>query len=168
MKASCLLISVQLLITFQVQSQDKELLKAAREIITNSETCALITIDKNGRPSARTMETLTPESDFTLWFGTNPESRKVTQIKNDPRVSVYYLDKDQSGYVVISGTAEIINAKQAKETYWKEEWNAFYPNKKEGYILIKVTPESAEIVSNSRAILGDSITWKVPTLILKE
>ena len=167
MKNIYLALSILLFLTNKLQSQDIDLRKAAHEIITSAGTCALITLDDQGRSRVRTMETLIPEVDFTIWFGTNPKSRKVDQIKRDPRVTIYYLDSDESGYVMLYGKAEIIHNKKAKETHWKENWEAFYPNKPEGYVVIKVTPEWMEVVSNSRGISGDSITWKAPRVIFK-
>ena len=55
------------------------------EIMSAAGTCTLITLDQEGRPRARVMDAFLPEDDFTVWFGTNPKSRKVAQIKNDPR-----------------------------------------------------------------------------------
>ena len=148
-------------------ASNSELINAAREIISSAPTCALITIDEEGKPSVRAMETLPVKNDFIVWFGTNPKSRKVAQIKQDSRVTLYYVDSDASGYVTIHGTAEIIEDKIAKKAHWKEEWSAFYPNKEKGYVLIKVTPKSMEIISNSRGISGDSITWEVPEVVFE-
>ncbi len=151
----------------QSTASNSELINAAREIISSAPTCALITIDEEGKPSVRAMETLPLEDNFTIWFGTNPKSRKVAQIKQDARVTLYYLDSDASGYVTIHGIAKIIDNKKAKEAHWKEEWSAFYPNKEKGYVLIKVTPKSIEVISNSRGIAGDSITWEVPEVVFE-
>ena len=141
-----------------------ELTNAAREIMTAAGTCALITLDKEGRPRARAMAPFLPENDFTVWFGTNSKSRKVNQIKNDSRVTLYYLDDDASGYVMIQGEAELVNDKKEKEKRWKDEWEAFYPNRPEGYLLIKVTPKWMEVSSNKRGIKSDSVTWQPATL----
>lgn len=143
-----------------VKPSTDEIKTAAREIITNAGTCALITVDSEGRPRARAMDPFTPEEDFTIWFGTNNKSRKVNQIKNNPNVTLYYLDSDGSGYVMVCGKAEIVNTDEAKLKWWKQEWEAFYPNKEENYTLIKVTPEWMEISSEPREIYGDSVTWQ--------
>lgn len=127
-------------------------------------TCALITLDREGRPQARTMDPFPPENDLTVWFGTNPKSRKVEQIKNDPRVALYYLEGDESGYVTIHGKAQIVNDKAEKEKRWKEEWEAFYQNRADEYVLIKVTPESMEVVSYSRGIVSTAPNWAAPTV----
>ena len=50
----------------------------------SAKTCALITLDSEGRPRVRVMDPFIPENDFTVWFGTNPKTRKVEQIKNNP------------------------------------------------------------------------------------
>jgi len=138
---------------------EKELKEAAAEIIKSSGTCALISLDNEGQPRARAMDPFTPAEDFTIWLGTNAKSRKVNQIKNDPRVTVYYLADDASGYVSIYGLAELIDDKKTKEKYWKPEWEAFYPNKQSDYLLIKVTPLWLEIISESNGINGDYETW---------
>lgn len=148
-----------------LDSINNKLINAAREIMTSAETCALITLDQEGRPRVRTMDPFLPESDFTVWFGTNPKSRKVDQIKKDPRVTLYYLESDGSGYVMIHGIAQIVNNQEEKEKRWKVEWEAFYPNKYEDFLLIKVSPEWMEVISYARGVVGDPVTWEPPRVI---
>ncbi len=61
-------------------TQDSTILSSAREIMEASPTCVLITLDKK-IPRARTMDPFKPEKDFTVWLATNPNSRKVKEIK---------------------------------------------------------------------------------------
>ncbi len=146
------------------ESSNNNLRKAAREIMTSSETCALITLDGEGRPRVRVMDPFLPENDFTVWFGTNSKSRKVAQIKMDPRVTLYYLKEDQSGYVMLHGIAELVNDPEEKEKRWKEEWVDFYPNKADDYLLIKVSPKWLEVISYGYGIQGDPVTWEPPRI----
>ena len=172
-KSIYLIFPILLLIPFKVISQNIEpkdtskikLINAAREIMTTAGTCALITLDKEGRPRVRAMDPFIPESDLTVWFGTNPKSRKVYQIKKDPRVTLYYLDSDVSGYVMIHGIAQIVDDQKEKEKRWKDEWKAFYPKKPEGYLLIKVSPKWMEVISYTHGIVGDTITWQPPIVL---
>ena len=145
-----------------LDSENSKLMNAAREIMTSAETCALITLDREGRPRVRAMDPFLPENDFTVWFGTNPKSRKVDQIKKDSSVTLYYLENNNSGYVMIHGIAQIVNNQQEKEKRWKVEWEAFYPNKSEDFLLIKVSPEWMEVISYAHGVVGDSITWEPP------
>ena len=143
---------------------DEELTKVAKEIIDQANNCALISLDVEGNPRVRIMDPFKPEKDFIIWFGTNPKSRKVIQIKSDSRVTLYYVAEDNSGYVTILGEAQIIDDSAEKEKRWKEKWKAFYPNYPEGYALIKVTPKSMEVISITHNILGDTITWLPPAI----
>lgn len=150
--------------TKNTQFSKTALIKAATEIMNSTGTCALITVDENGISRVRTMDPFSPEKDLTVWFGTNPKSRKVAQIRKNNNVTIYYRDKDDSGYVTLHGKAELVNRKEFKDKYWKEAWKSFYPNKKESYLLIKVTPIWMEIVSPPRNIVGSTETWEPPIL----
>ena len=39
--------------------------------------------------------------------------------------------------------------------YWKKEWEAFYPENKENYMLIKFVPDKLEIVDYRHNIIGE-------------
>lgn len=149
-------------------SANAKLIKAAREIITATGICTLITLDEDGGARARAMDAFTPDKNFIIWFGTNPNSRKVSQIQNDPKVSLYYFDKATASYVMIFGEAQIIDNAAEKESHWKEAWKTFYPDYPDGYRLIKVTPEWMEVVSESRGITGDPLTWQPPIVLFEK
>src|SRR5210317_1635733 len=138
----------------------EKLITAAKNIMTEAGTCVLITLDAESNPMARIMDPFLPENDLTVWFGTNSKSRKVNQIKNNSTVTLYYQDSNASGYVVIHGNAQIVDDQKEKEKRWKDTWETFYPNNKEGYILIKVSPKWLEILSHPRGIMGNPKTWE--------
>jgi general stress protein 26 len=145
------------------ESTDAKLHRAAKEIISASRICTLITLDEEGRARARAMDALSPDENFVIWFGTNPKSRKVKQIEHDPRVTLYYFDKSTASYVMLYGAAQIVDGADDKEKHWKKEWSFFYPNYPKGFMLIKFTPDWMEVVSESRGITGDTITWQPAT-----
>ncbi len=141
---------------------------AAREIMTAAKTCSLITIDEEGRPIVRMMDPFLPENDFTVWLATNPKSRKAAQIKKNPKVSLYYVENESAGYVMLQGNAELVNDPKEKVKRWKDEWQAFYPNTKEDYLLIKVTPLWMEVVSYNHNLVGDPNTWEAPKIVFQK
>lgn len=161
---SFLLISTTGFSQISGNKSKKDLITTAKEIIKEVKTCALITIDNEGIARARTMDHFPPEDELTIWFGTNSNSRKVDQIKNNPLITLYFLDNDESGYVIIHGNATLIVDKISKDKYWKKEWEAFYPNKSENYLLIKVVPKWMEILSPPRGIYNDPVTWQPPVV----
>lgn len=143
---------------------DQLLIEAAIEIISAAGTCALITVDEEGVPRVRAMDPFAPEENLTIWFGTNSRSRKVDQIKKNPGVTLYYLDSDASGYVIVQGVARLVNDPKEKEKRWKAEWEDFYPDKTKDYLLIEVTPLWMEVLSPPRSISADPVTWQPPVV----
>jgi general stress protein 26 len=153
----------------QPSNHDRDtLIKTARELIESTRYCALITLNETGHPQVRTMDPFSPEEDMVVWFGTNPKSRKVKEIRNDSRTTLYYEAPNGAGYVVLKGHAYLIDDQEKKMRYWKKEWDAYYSDQKSNYILIKVIPDELEIVDYKHGIIGDSETWAVPNVKFKE
>ena len=98
------------------------LFTVARTIIDSARCRILITVDENGKPQARTMSPFPPEENMVIWLGTNPRSRKVKQIKNNPNVMVYYYDTKGASYVSVAGQACIVNDPDKRAQYWKKSW----------------------------------------------
>lgn len=140
------------------------IIAAATEMMQAARYCALITIDHSGHPQVRTMDPFSPDENMHVWMGTNINSRKVSEIRDDSRVTLYYEAPNGTGYVVIQGNAHLIEDQEATEKYWKEEWEAFYPDKNSTYMLIKVIPRKLEIIDYKYNITGSPITWEVPYL----
>src|SRR6266404_5512875 len=126
----------------QPQRSNDELITAAREIISTARFCALITQGTNGRAHARTMDPFPPDDHLVIWFGTNPKSRKVAEIRRHRVVTLYYFDRDSPAYVTITGLARLVNDRAEKAKHWKDDWKAFYPDREKGYLLIAVTPKA--------------------------
>jgi general stress protein 26 len=136
-------------------SQDS-LLTIARTIIDSAQCRTLITVDENGKPQARTMSPFPPEENMVIWLGTNPRSRKVQQIKNNPNVMVFYYDTKGYSYVSIAGQARIVNDPEKRAHYWIEGWKQYYPDPEKDYTLIEITPKRLEICSFKYKLFWDS------------
>ncbi len=139
-----------------------EIVKAAADVMQRARYCALVTIGEDGQPQARVVDPFAPEADLTVWIATKPVTRKVGQIRADPRVTLFYFDPGGPSYVTLIGTAELVSDPAAKSVHWKEEWAAFYKDKNRGddYLLIRVRPRRLEIVSASHGLLSDPQTWR--------
>src|ERR1043165_6219778 len=129
-----------------------ELISAAREIMNTARYCALITTDARGSSQARTMDAFAPDEKMIVWLATNPRSRKVAEIRRNPRVTLYYFDRDHQAYVTLYGTARLVNDAKEKSRHWKDDWKVFYPDRDKSYLLIKVMPERLEVVDTSKKI----------------
>ena len=148
----------------KVETPRDTLLAIARDTMAKARFCALITLDASGHPRARTMEAFPPEDNMVVWMGTSRYTRKVEEIRNDPRVTLYYAHPDHVGYVTLYGTAKLVDTPEEKDKRWKEEYASYFPEGKAGYILIAVTPKRMEVTDYSRGVAGDPKTWKPPTV----
>jgi general stress protein 26 len=137
-----------------------ELLSSARQIIDASRYCAFITLDSSGRARARTIDPFTPDEHFIVWIGTNPRTRKVAEIRRNPKVTLYYFDRESQGYVTLFGRARLVNNPNEKSRHFKPEWKDFYPDREKDFMLIEVKPERMEVIDVKRGVLGDPKTWK--------
>lgn len=140
------------------------LILAALDIIKTTNYCALVTLDEVGQPQVRTMNPFPMSGKIEIWFATNRNSRKVDEIKNDPRVTVYWADHTNAqGYVSINGKASIIDDKELlikkKRAYWEG-----IPNWQDIFVLIKVTPVTMDVINYKRGVNGESGTNRAPVL----
>ena len=104
-------------------------------------------------------------NDFKIYLVTNPNSRKVSHIIDDNRITLSFTSKDGESYVSINGTAKLINELDQKKKYWKSDWTPYYKDLNRDCILIKINPKSLEIVSTSNNILSNPLTWEPTTII---
>lgn len=140
---------------------------AAREIMSLQKYCALVTVDSSGQPQVRTMNPFPPEADLAVWFATNSHCRKVQEIRDHARVSLYYADHDKaSGYVVITGQAILVDEMSEKLKRKRDYWDQSFPDWKY-LILIKVVPEKLEVLNYERGLFGDAMTWRTPSIELE-
>jgi general stress protein 26 len=139
---------------------------AAREIINETTYCGLVTIDSTGQPQVRTMNPFPANNDLITWFATSRSSRKVREIKNNPKVSVYYANHVAAkGYVTINGIAEVIDNKELLIKMKREYWNGI-PNWQNIFVLIKIVPKSIEVINYKHKLTNDPVTFKAPSLKL--
>ena len=139
---------------------------AATDIVQKAHYCTFITIGEDGQPQARIVDPIEPDVNFTIWFATNPLTRKVDQVRRNPRVTISCFDAGTSSYVTVLGRGDLVTDEAEKQRHWKPDWTAIYPGgaKSGDVILVRITPARLEIVSESRKMIGDPKTW-VPIAI---
>lgn len=140
---------------------------AAKEIIKETTYCALVTIDSTGQPQIRTMNPFPmKDGEIEIWFATSRSSRKAREIKNNPHVCVYWADHVYAkGYVNITGTAEVIDDKKLLVKMKRDYWEGM-PNWKDVFVLIKVKPETLEVINYKHSLNNDPVTFRAPTIEL--
>ncbi|MDQ8154241.1 MAG: pyridoxamine 5'-phosphate oxidase family protein [Gemmatimonadota bacterium] len=140
----------------------QQLLTAAREIMIATRYGTMVTNGPGGTPQARIVDAFGPDTSLTVWIATNAQTRKVAELKKDPRVTLLYFSPVNFEYVTIQGRATFSTDAKDRETHWKRDWSALYQNEWRGsdYLLIKVKPSRVEVVSTRRGINTDPVTWR--------
>jgi general stress protein 26 len=138
------------------RSDDREtIIAAAREIMKDDPDCALITVGLDGQPRARTLTASPPADDMTVWLATRPSTRKVEQIKKNPKVTLYYDDDDKNSYVSIMGVATLhpsLESRGVKSWFSEPIFRGFWPNYPENFVLIEVKPVWLEVTGEGVAM----------------
>jgi general stress protein 26 len=138
------------------------IIAAATDILQKAHYCTFITVGEDGQPQARIVDPLAPDASFTIWIATNPLTRKVDQLRRNPRATMSCFDSATSSYVTILGRGELVTDAAEKQRHWKADWSAIYPKgaPSSDVVLIRLTPSRLEIVSESRGMIGDAKTWR--------
>ncbi len=143
-----------------------QVLAAAREIMTAQQYCGLITVDEDGLPQIRTMNPFPPDEDMVVWMATNTRSRKVEQIRRDPRVALYYADHAKAtGYVAITGKAVLVADMKEVLKRKRAYWDTAFPGLK-NIVLIKVVPERLDVVNYRLGFGPNPVTWRATSIPL--
>jgi general stress protein 26 len=146
-----------------------DLVQAARSIIEKVPFPALISLDADGKPRARTVEIRPLGDDLAFWIATRPNTRKVEQIRHNPKVSLYFSVDSEFSYVSVMGTAILHEDEETKATIsWRDEARrkAFWPNFPNDYLLIEVRPEWIEVTGEG--IATHPIDWRPQAIVVEE
>lgn len=148
----------------QTQPDRARVIAAAREIIAPLHYCGLITVDESGQPQARTMNPFPPDDDMVVWMATNTRSRKIAEIRKNPRVTLYYSDMTKAeGYVSITGRAVLVDDMQEILKRKRAYWDQAFPGLK-NLVLIKVIPERLEVVNYKQGFGADPDTFRATSI----
>lgn len=136
----------------------------ARKVITAAKFATFVTTDSAGHPQARTVQPLSPDSQWVVWMATNPRTRKVGEVQRDPHVALHYFDHVTESYVTLIGNARIVKDRATKDAHWDSAWNSFYPDRDTSVVLIEVRTQRLEVVSPKLGVNSDPATWRPPSM----
>jgi len=119
----------------------EELKNASVELMETAPAVYLTTNGPGGYPHTRAMFNLRNREQFPgqvplfaghredllVYFSTNTSSKKLHQIRADPRVSVYYCSPGQFHGLMLSGDVEALDDSAVRHAIWNEGWERYYP-----------------------------------------
>jgi general stress protein 26 len=146
-----------------------QILDAAMDLMQAARYCTFVTVDEEGQPRARMVDPFPLEQDMTVWMATKAGTRKVAQLRKNPRATLLCFDGTKKGYMTLLGTATVVDDPAEKAKRWKPEWKPFYDdeNRRPDYILIRLKPSRLEVLSPAHGLGNDARTWLPPSLELE-
>jgi general stress protein 26 len=108
-------------------SHSTEALDKALTLIRSIRIALLTTVTADGHFHTRPLQTLEADPNGLLWFFTDWNSAKVSELQLDTRVCLGYADSRRRSYLAVSGTARVFRDTQRAEELWHTDQRAYYP-----------------------------------------
>jgi general stress protein 26 len=116
------------------------------ELIKDVKIAMMTTVDTDGTLHSRPMHNQEADENGDLWFFTQIQSPKITEISRDNQVNLGYSHPGKQHYVSVSGKAEIVRDKAKIEEKWSEGLRTWFPKGTDDpqIALIRVHPAKGE------------------------
>lgn len=123
-------------------------------LIDKQKIAFIASVDHDGFPNMKAM--LSPrkrEGIKTIWFSTNTSSMRVAQYRENPKASVYFMDKRFFRGVMLKGTMEVLENAAIKEELWEFGDKMYYPKgvTDPDYCVLKFTAFKGRYYSNFKS-----------------
>ncbi len=95
---------------------------------------------------------------FATWLGTNTSSRKVAQVRHDPRVCLYYSDLSTFEGFTLSGRLEEVHDRAVKGALWMKSWDMYYAGGIDGgdFTVLRFVPERGRYYHGLQVVVFDA------------
>ncbi|MDP8912545.1 MAG: pyridoxamine 5'-phosphate oxidase family protein [Pseudomonadota bacterium] len=103
-----------------------QLLQLARKLIDDLTFCVAATQGEDGTISARVIQPMRLQDNWTVNAITNRRCRKVREIERSGRMTLLYEHDQDKSYVCLVGRAEIVEDLELKRSIWTPghyRWN---------------------------------------------
>ena len=106
---------------------DKETaIEQALALADRSGIVMLGTNGDDGTPNIKAMLKMENEGLKTVWMSTNTSSRRVGQLRRDPRACLYFIDMEKWMGVMLVGGVELLQDAESRQRLWREGFEKYY------------------------------------------
>ncbi len=133
-----------------------DLKQLAQETVCRADVAVVTTINGEGFPESRAMFNLRLEKQFPnlqaffqgreafeIYLTTNTSSRKLSQLRNNPKASIYFsLPEEWRGIDLVGNLTEVTDS-SIKQGLWQAGWELYYPGGWEDpdYCVLMMKPQ---------------------------
>lgn len=123
------------------------------ELAKKIDICMFTTWDGKQQRS-RPMSARVRREEHAIYFLTDLEGHKLTEIEKYPHVSLAWADNGGHKYAVIAGEAEVLNDRAKIAELWESFDKAWWDDENDPRIrLLKVTPDDGEVWDSPNMIV---------------
>lgn len=124
------------------------------ELADKIDICMFTTWDGENQRS-RPMGARVNQAENAIYFLTDIEGHKLTEIEKFPIVSLAFVDSGGHKYVVIAGTAKVSNDRAKIAELWNQFDKAWWEDENDPAIrLLTVTPDDGELWDSPNALVS--------------
>jgi len=107
--------------------KEEEARRKALALVERSGIALVGSNGEDGHPWIKAMLKMETEDLKTVWFSTNTASKRVSQLRADPRACVYFVDfSDWMGLMLI-GEVELLTDSESRKRLWRDGYEQYYP-----------------------------------------
>jgi general stress protein 26 len=136
----------------KAKAHGEHVINLAKRLADGTRPGIFATVDRNGVPHVRWMSTVSLVEFPHLYALTSPTSRKVDDIRANPKVSWMFTTEGSSMVINLSGTASVVTDENAVNRIWRmieDKSNAFFlslDTATDGVAVIETLIEDIECV----------------------
>ena len=120
------------------------------ELLKGFKTATLITRGLGGGLHGRPMGIGHVEDDGTMWFLSDIQSGKVSELANDTHALVSLSDSDK--YLVMNGEIEVVRDADKAKALWKEPFRVWFKGPEDPALtLLRFAPDEGEYWNSAGA-----------------
>ena len=105
----------------------QEAINQGLELVNRSAIVMLGTHGEDGFPNIKAMLKMENQGLKKLWFSTNTSSKRLAQIKKNPKVCVYFVDANEFKGLMLIGSIKILQDKSSRQRLWRDGFEKYYP-----------------------------------------
>ena len=146
------------------------LLDLARKLIDELTFCVAATQGEGGDVSARIIQPMPLQDDWTVNTITNRRCRKVREVERTGRMTLLYEHDQDRSYVCLVGRAEIVEDVELKRSVWQPGHYRWNPNGPEDpdTVFVRLYTERIELWSAVHDVLPPPQGYSAAVLLRDE
>ena len=132
----------------------EEVIDRIWELADKIDICMFTTWDGKQQRS-RPMSARVRRDEHAIYFLTDLEGHKLTEVEKFPHVSLAWADNGGHKYAVIAGEAEVLNDRAKIAELWEKFDKAWWDDETDPRIrVLKVTPDDGEVWDSPNMIVS--------------